>query len=626
MAAKISDREEKTPKSEASDAPRSKRPPILAAPDAREHFKAVDALVLIAIVMLAFFLMARGGSRRGAELMPWPDGLEYAAAARNIDHGLGPVLHFGGYSYPSRYTEGYPLILAAAWPLVGGNPAHLYLATIAIGVLAIIAMYLLTLRMFGRLSAAFSTLILALSPVVLTYSTLVLSDVPTLAVTLLAALALVRATGSERSTLERASMRSAWAIFGFALGFSVMMRPTNAATLIGIGLCLYMVPPAGAGLRLRDLIAAGIAFLIGFAVPLIWQLRQNVINLGGAFASGYQWWVPEVYGKFGHSFSAKYLFGATLPRNPYGNLAIYLPTLFGLDGMMLGRGGSRFVLYPFAAAAFAAIGIVAAMRHPSRRIGRRITWFGVGFLSATFAIYSIYLFTDIAFLLPAAFVLFAAAGFGIVTANGWMRRVLSNRDRDSRSIAAAIGVIALDLLLAISLLSEVAGRLGPTPVGSEMVRALQEVDSKIPPDAAIVSNISLQFLELNIAANQRKFVGLNSVDPGETFTDYHLHRLFEKRAQGWKGPIPPVEFDVAASSPNPNDPVAAAIASQTPVFVLLAVPESAQYANLLKNELDQLQSKYGFDVIEQNSAIALYRLKPRVSPTAARHGKSGNRR
>ncbi len=56
-------------------------------------------------------MVKSAGFRRGLELMPWPDGLEYAASAMNFAQGLGAVLHFGGYTYPSRYTAGYPLIL-----------------------------------------------------------------------------------------------------------------------------------------------------------------------------------------------------------------------------------------------------------------------------------------------------------------------------------------------------------------------------------------------------------------------------------------------------------------------------------------------------------------------------------
>src|ERR1700688_1287724 len=67
--------------------------------------------ILLAIELLVMVMVKSVGSRRGLELMPWPDGLEYAAAAVNLAKGRGPVLHFGGYTYPSRYTAGYPLLL-----------------------------------------------------------------------------------------------------------------------------------------------------------------------------------------------------------------------------------------------------------------------------------------------------------------------------------------------------------------------------------------------------------------------------------------------------------------------------------------------------------------------------------
>ncbi len=569
-------------------------------------------MVLVAILALATLLMVRSGSRRGSELMPWPDGLEYAAAAVNIDNGLGPVLHFGGYSYPSRYTEGYPLILAVVWPLTGANPARLYLATVATGLLAIGALYLLVFKMFGRLSAALSATILALSPIFLTYSTLVLSDVPTLAITLIAALAMVRATEAEYGASARDVLAQSWAIFGFIAGFTVMIRPTSAVLLVGIVLCVVMVPPAGAGLKIRHLLAATLAFALGFALMPAWQAHENIVTLGRASANGYAWWVPEVYAAAGRTFSAGYLFGPTMPRNPHGNLIVYLLTILGLDGL-LGVGiGARFFLYPFAAAAFAFIGIVAAVRDETvRRTAKRVLWFGVGFLAMLFAVYSVYLFTDIGFLLPGAFVLFAAAGFGIVTANRFARDTLRSRDRDPRALGGAIGVIVLDLMLALALSSEVAIRLRPAPAESVMVPALQSVGAKLPGDATIVSNISLQFLELYLGADKRTFVGLNALDPGEHFTDYHLNRLYEKRAAGWTGSVPPVVFNGPETAAQTQDSIAAAMRAKTPVFVLLGAPETQNYANLLKDELDQLQAKFVFEPFEQNSSIAMYRLKPR---------------
>src|SRR5258708_7178917 len=71
----------------------------------------IERLIVLAFCMLEIWIVKSAGSRRGSELMPWPDGLEYAAAAVNLAKGWGAVLHFGGYTYPSRYTGGSPLIL-----------------------------------------------------------------------------------------------------------------------------------------------------------------------------------------------------------------------------------------------------------------------------------------------------------------------------------------------------------------------------------------------------------------------------------------------------------------------------------------------------------------------------------
>ena len=56
---------------------------------------------------------------------------------------------------------------------------------------------------------------------------------------------------------------------------------------------------------------------------------------------------------------------------------------------------------------------------------------------------------------------------------------------------------------------------------------------------------------------------MNSLDPGERFTDYHLHRLYEKRAAGWNGPVPPVVFDGEQMSAAVADSLAAAIEAKS---------------------------------------------------------------
>src|SRR5262249_23638342 len=162
--------------------------------------------------------------------------------------------------------------------------------------------------------------------------------------------------------------------------------------------------------------------------------------LGGALSSGYGWWVPEVYSRSGRQFNVSHLFGPTLPRNPHGNLPVYVTALLGLDGMLGDQGDPRYFLYPFGAAAFALVRIFAALRDRDQRTARRLVYFGLALLGLLFAVYIFDLFTETAYLLPGVFIVFIAAGYGTVVANRWMRAAFSARARSTPKLAAGIGV------------------------------------------------------------------------------------------------------------------------------------------------------------------------------------------
>jgi 4-amino-4-deoxy-L-arabinose transferase-like glycosyltransferase len=567
----------------------------------------IDAAIVAMLLTLALFMMARAGFRRGMDLMPWPDGLEYAAAAVNLDRGLGPVLHFAGYSYPSRYTEGYPLMLAAAFPILGRHVERLCLLTMAMGLIAISALYLLTFRMFGRLSAIASSALLALSPVFITYSTLVLSDVPTMTVTILAAIALYDASGAEDRPTATLSWIVSAALCGLMAGFTVMIRPTNATMLIGIAAAMFMIRSRREAAELQ---VGAIAFGIAFAIFPIWQAWTNSNHLGGASSSGYVFWVPEVYGSFAKTFNPRFLFGATMPGNPYGNVPSYVLTLIGLDGMLGDPGDPRYLMYPFAGAAFAVIGILAALKSQARPI-LRVMWFGLAFLASLVALYLFYFFTEVAFILPATFILFLASGYGIVAANRAMLDARTRPRKGSRDNAIIAGVIALDLMLAISVVAETGARTAAPPQHSKMVPTLLAMDSHLEPNAIVVSNISLLFLDLYMAKTKTEFIGLNPYDPGGEFTDYHLARLYSKKAAGWPGPVPAVLF----AGPHMDDAevksLIDAIHAGRPAYLLMTPPERADYADLLKDELGQVSASFNLDAVAHSDSADLFRLTPR---------------
>ncbi|HVA79329.1 MAG TPA: glycosyltransferase family 39 protein [Candidatus Binataceae bacterium] len=567
-----------------------------------------DAIAMAGILGFALLMMLHTGSRRGAEFMPWPDGLEYAAMTVNLAHGLGPVLHFGGYSYPSRYPAGYQLMIAALVPHAIGI-SRAYAVTIAIGLMAIAALFTLARRMFDLQCATVAALVLATSPIFIAYSTLVLSDVPATLLAIAAA-GLLFAIGAEEDREPRRPRVAIllWAAFGLAAGYAVAIRPTNAAMLAGLALGFTMVrPPRESIAKLIKPLGASAA---AFALPVAWLVRNNAVYLGGAFRSGYAWWVSEVYGAGGAGFSTAYLFGPTMPRNPHGNVIVYASALLGVDGMLGDRGDARYFLYPVAAAAFAIIGIAAIMRAPARRSARRVVWFGIGFLAALTAIYSVHVFTDVVFLMPACFVMFLGAGYGATIANHWMLARFGMRRNNAGHVAGVFGVIVLDAILAFAIGAEAVARLSAPPQGSAMVAALAQVDAQLPPGATVASNISLQFLQLYIPGAERRFIGLNSRDPGERFTDYHLSRLFVKRSQGWTGPIPPTIFVSDSISPDAEKLLAASARTSAGAYLILCAPESREYATVLKDEIARLSADFDLTPIAENRSLAVFRLAP----------------
>src|ERR1700719_3601474 len=127
--------------------------------------------ILLAIWLLTLMMVRSAGWRRGFEMMPWPDGLEYAASAVNLANGRGAVLHFGGYTYPSRYTGGYPLILASVYHGAISQGPSLFLST-PFGMISGFLLFGLAVRSLGRAAGSIAALLLALSPVFITYSSL----------------------------------------------------------------------------------------------------------------------------------------------------------------------------------------------------------------------------------------------------------------------------------------------------------------------------------------------------------------------------------------------------------------------------------------------------------------------
>ncbi len=559
------------------------------------RLKGIDAAILALLLGFALLMIAGTGFANGQELWPMPDAVEYAAIAVNLNRGLGPVLHFAGHSYPCRYTIGYPLILAAAYPLLGHRPDRLCLVTALTALIAIAGLYILTLWAFDRPSAALAGLLLATSPHFLGLSTCVMSDVPALAIAVLAALAFLYA--EEKESLV------ASALCGLLAGLAVTIRATNITILAGILAAVLLVRPR----RLQ--FARVMAFAIGFTAFPGLQGWVNLHYLGSPLSNGYLFWAPELFGSASTAFSPRFLFVPWELSNRHGNLFSYVLALLGLDGI-LGRLNlgleiqtlfhARYAFYPFPVAVFAAVGVFFAIRRKGNANTMRAVYLGFGFLASLLPIYLVYFYLDPRFLLPALSIVFAAAAYGLVSANRRLERGW-----------AGFAVIALDVLLAGAILAETVSRLAAPPPPAKLVDDVRAIRPRLT-DAVVVSDLSLQWLEIFVGGERTEFVSLNSLyaAQAEPNTEYHLRLLNNKKYEGLSLPIPPVLLPNGKLDFVEARKLAEEDKKGRPVYLLVQMPVTDEWWDELAREFAEIDRRFSHETVADYHEVGLYRLKP----------------
>ncbi|MGB8683594.1 MAG: glycosyltransferase family 39 protein, partial [Candidatus Binatus sp.] len=559
----------------------------------------IDAALIALLLGFAMLMIANTGFANGQELWPMPDAVEYAATAVNLDRGLGPVLHFGGNTYPSRYTIGYPLILAAAYPILGRKPERLCLVTALTALIAIAGLYLLTLWVLDRPSAIVAGLLLATSPHFLGLSTCVLSDVPSLAVVILAVLTFLYA--EEKQSL------AASALCGILVGLAVTIRVTNGAILIGMIAAALLVQPR------RAQFVRVTAFAIGFIVFPGLQTWLNLRYLGSPLSNGYAFWLPQYYSSVFQPFKLSYLVMPPDPSSRHGNSVTYAIAMLGLDGVLgqLTVGTelrtlirARYALYPFPVVIFAGLGVFFALHRKRSARMMRAVYLGLGFLASLLLIYLLYFCVDPRFMLPALFIVFSAAGYGLISANrrlerGWV----------------GFAVIALDVVLAGAVVVQTVSRLAtPLPQNSKLVADVLAIRPRLA-NAVVVTDISLQWIELYAGGEQTEFVGLNNLYtaqvPDQIVTEYHLYLLDAKKSAGWSGPIPPVLFPRGELDSAEAHKLADEDRHGRPVYALISKPLTREWQSVLQQEAAEIDRYFTDETVADYPEVGLYRLTPR---------------
>jgi hypothetical protein len=258
-------------------------------------------------------------------------------------------------------------------------------------------------------------------------------------------------------------------------------------------------------------------------------------------------------------------------------------------------------LYPFPVPIFAALGAYWTMRRKHDATTMRAMYLGGCFLALLLIVYLPYFHVEPRFMLPSLFIVFAVAGWGLTYAN----RKLKWKSW------SGFAVIVLDVVLAAAIVVETVSRLTmPPPAQSEIVAEALAIRPRLK-NAVLVSDISLQWLELIAGGDGTEFVGLDSRLYGRSLNEKHLHWLYDKKSKGWPWPVPPTLL-----LPNGGLDLAEArqLADQDKqgraLYLLIAMPLTNDWVDVLKQELAEVHSFFSVEMIAQYPRLGLYRLSP----------------
>ena len=175
-------------------------------------------------------------------------------------------------------------------------------------------------------------------------------------------------------------------------------------------------------------------------------------------------------------------------------------------------------------------------------------------------------------------------------------------------------MIALDVVLASAIVVQTISRIAmPLPQRSKLVADVLAMRPRLR-NAVVVTDISLQWIELYAGGEQTEFVGLNDLYtaqvPDQVVTEYHLNLLYDKRSEGWTGPIPPMLFPGGELDPAEVRKLADEDKKGRPVYALVSKPLTREWQNVLKQEAAQIDHYFTDETIADYPEVGLYRLTP----------------
>jgi hypothetical protein len=218
------------------------------------------------------------------DLNPYPDAAEYFGQAQAMAAEGKPSIQIGYDKLPSRYPPGYPVLMLPWFKLLPKGAAILapFRANQTIGLLLLIAIFVLYLWRKKPLSGAFATLLLATLPAFVSFSRSSLSEISGGAVAVMAFVLVYLGLADK----------SRWQIYVAAvvLGLAISIR-VQLIFFTPLLLAMALFPSSDS--RAKRLLHSA-AVLVVFASAATPLLLVNALELGHPLKTGYTFWLSNL--------------------------------------------------------------------------------------------------------------------------------------------------------------------------------------------------------------------------------------------------------------------------------------------------------------------------------------------
>ena len=252
----------------------------------------VFLLINLAIAFIILFRTAYNAS----DFEIFPDSVEYAVAASRLVTDQSYTIVMDGQSWPPRYPPWFSmLVIAPAYLLFGDEPGNAIFPILFASLLGIAAAFVIGYQVNGLICGVSASLALLVVSLYRVLSKCVMTDVPCIALLLIACLLYVRLK------IVSSHSRAPYLLAGILSGLCAAFRPVYASVALPF---LWLVMRNISKKHTFQQIAL-VAIPGMFFVAL--TMGYNNAVFGTPMRTGYHFWCPVPYDQLGMTFSLSYV-------------------------------------------------------------------------------------------------------------------------------------------------------------------------------------------------------------------------------------------------------------------------------------------------------------------------------